>query len=200
MAEGTGAGALAPEVFLIAHGQMDETAFAAAHRAEAERSLRLPDPLANRERPNSQLLLAQEAIVIGVEAEQGVLIRRHFENFLSELFQSEESLALVVHQEFEIRTGELDDERRLLKVAARLFAIQDLVLDVEVHGIEDCVKKIGDIIAHRFDCVFPVAHRPNRFCFLFLLRNRRLGEGGLGAILVKEVLLDNANHVTSEPV
>lgn len=183
---------------------MDDPAFAAVHRVESVGLLGLANLIGNGECGDTELFLAQEAEVIGVETNERMLIVVHVEDFLRKLFECEKSLALVGEQVLQIVAEEANDESRLLEVGSGFVAVNQFVFDVEVSSVQDGVEEIGEVVSDGVDVVHAIGHEAFTVLTggLFLFLGRGFGRGGsrLWPHFVEEVLLNDTDHVASEPV
>jgi hypothetical protein len=182
------AGTFAAEVGFVTQSQMKDPAFTRGHRVKPVWGVRLPDPLGDGECRNAQLLLAEQAVVVGVETEQGVFVGGHVQDFLRQLLQRQHRLALVGHQEANIGALEFDDEGGLLEVVSDFVAVQQVVGDVEVHGVKDNIEELLDFVADGIDGVFaPVAHGGRRWgsfrCHFFFFFDCAVVWTGAGAAM-----------------
>jgi hypothetical protein len=178
---------------------MNHTPLAAVHGIEAVGGIALPDTSGNSKRAKPEFFLAEQPEVVGVKAQERVLVGGHPQHLLRQLLKRKQGLTLVSHQVGDVRALELNDQGRSLEISLYLVAVVKIEVDVEIGCVKDAVEEILDLVPDTGNVVFFSAHE---LCGARLL----LLPGGWGggnrrdSGLIKEILLEDADHVASEPV
>ena len=105
---------------------MNDTAFAAGHWAEVERLAGLFHTVGRRNRAHAQFFNAEQTIIVRIEAQQGMCLRRHPQHFHREVLEGQQRLRFVGQQQVNIGPAELDDDLGIFKIRVSVHARSDL--------------------------------------------------------------------------
>lgn len=115
---------------------MNDAAFTAAHRAEEERLATLLDLVASGLGGEAEFFDAEQAIVIGVEHDQGMVFVRQAQHFHGEVFESEQQFCFVQQQHVGFGATEADDDIGVFDLGVSRGAFDKFVVDIDVNGIQ----------------------------------------------------------------
>ena len=121
---------------------MNDAPLAAAHGTEVERPLRLLHPFGRGERADPKLFDAQEPVIIGVEAQPRMMVGRQPQRLHGQELERQPHLGLVGQYQIDVRAGKFHDQIGIFQVRMGVRAVQDLVLHVQIHVVEDGVEKL----------------------------------------------------------
>jgi hypothetical protein len=152
-----------------AQRHVDDTAFTAAHGREKEGLAGLLDAIASGLGRKAQFFDAEQAIVEGVEDDQRMVFMRQAQHFHREVFEGQQQFSLVLEQEVGFGTTEANDNVRVFDFGIGGIAFHELVVDVDVDGIEKYVEKVPDLVFVLFDWVFTGHWFRTDYFFFFTL-------------------------------
>ena len=109
-----------------------------------ERAARLLHSLRRRHRAEAKLFDAQQAVIVGVEAQARMMVGRQAQGLHGQEFQRQQHFRLVAQHKIHVGTGELDHQVRILEIGMRMHTLQDLVGHVEVHVVQNRVQELLD--------------------------------------------------------
>ena len=110
---------------------MQDAAFPAVHGVEAERDAAALHPLGRRQRAQPQLFDAQHAVIVGVEAQPGVILRSHLQHLHRQQLERQQKLGFVREEQLDIRPRELHHHIRILEIGMAGLAFADLEFELE---------------------------------------------------------------------
>ena len=142
LANGTLADALTAHFRFIAQRQVNNAPLPAVHRAEVERLMRFLHAFGGSLRAHAQFLNAQQAMVIRIEADAGVLFRGHSQSFHGELFQGQKKLGFIAQQEVHIGTTEANHQIRILKIGMKVLAFAHFEIQIEPSEPEGILQEL----------------------------------------------------------
>jgi hypothetical protein len=133
---------------------VDDSAFAAAHRAEEEGLKTFFDFRCGCLGCEAQFFNAQQAIVVGIEDDQRVVFMRKAEHLHGEVLESQEQFALIGQKEIRFRAAETHYDIRIFDLGIGGCTFHEFVVDIDVDGVQQDVQKIADFVFVLFDWVF----------------------------------------------
>ena len=126
-------GAFAADIRFVAQAQVDDAPLAAVHRIEVERPARLLHLFGGGHGAQAQLLNPQHPIIVGVEAQQRMMLGRHAQRFHGQKLQRQQQFRFVGQQQIHVRAGELHQQIGIFQIGMQMLAFQDFVFDIQVH-------------------------------------------------------------------
>ena len=138
---------------------MDDAPLAAVHGAEVERDARFLDALGRRQRAHPQFFNAQDAVIVGVETNAGMFLRRRADRFHRQLLQRQQQFCFIGQQQFDIRPGEADHQVGIFKIRVRRLALRNREIEIEVRQIKNRVEKILNARTRLRQRIFLRSHR-----------------------------------------
>ena len=135
---------LAAHFFLVAQRQVQNAALAAVQRAEVKRRVRLADAFGGGLSAHPQFFDTQRAPVVGIEANLRMILRRHAERFVRQLFQREQYFPFVRQKQIDIGTRKFHHDIGIFKIGMRRFTFGNDVFHVEVGGVQYGFEEIFD--------------------------------------------------------
>src|SRR5262249_27422447 len=138
------ADAFAADFRLVAQSKMNDSTLAAVHRAEMERDLRFLHALGCRQGAHPQLFDAQDAVIVGVEADARMLVWRHPQRFHGQLLQREQQLGFVGEKQIDVAAAKTDQQIRVLEIGMRRLAFTDRVIEVKTGKTEYVIQEFFD--------------------------------------------------------
>ena len=160
---------------------MNDTPFAAIHRTEVKRPARLLDPLGRRCGAQPQFLDPQHSIIVGVEAKPRMMIRRKPERLHGQKFERQQHLGFVSQQNVDVGPGEFHQNIGRFQVGMRIGPIQEFVLDIQIHVVENQVQELFQPGSRLRDGVLGLFHWMSAYFFLGVTF---AGTGGGGIVLL----------------
>lgn len=127
---------------------MDDAALARGHRAEVVRSSRPANLLGCDVGRGAQLLNAQGAAILAVEADFLVLPGSKVEHLEREQFKRAQQFSAAIEQKRGVGAGKVDENFRLFPVAIlrERWVDDDAVLEVKTAVSDDGLKELVDLI------------------------------------------------------
>src|SRR5262249_12899747 len=110
--------ALGGERFVIAKSQMDEPAFARAHRGESIGRAGTSYALRRHFRCQLELVLPGSAVALAVEGNFVVVFRMNAQSLMGDGFERTQQLAAALEQQAAVSTGQLDQDFRGSQIVA----------------------------------------------------------------------------------
>ena len=111
---------------------MQDAPLAAVHGAEVKRLARFLDALGSRLRAHPQLFNAQNAAIVGIEANPRMFLGSHADRFHGQLLQRQQQLGFVRQQQVDVRAGEAHHQVRVFKIRMRRLAFGHGEMQVEI--------------------------------------------------------------------
>ena len=201
MAVATESGAFTTKFGFVAQRDVNDAAFAAIHRVEAEGFGRALDLLGGNSRAQAKFGDAEHAEVVGIEGDEGMIVIRDAQSLHRDVLKGKQHFGLIGEEDLDIGPFELDHNLWIFDLGIGRIARFDFVLDIKVGVVEDHVEKLFDARADGINGIFGFAQ-----CSLpgtGILTGRGYdgaADIGRGHGLIKEPLLCDAHEVASEPV
>lgn len=172
MPVGALAQALAAQILVVAQYEVNDAPFAAVHRIELERNASFANFFGGRSRAHAQLFDTQQPVIIGVEANAGMLVARHPQHFHRDLLERQHRLGFVGEKPFHIAAGKSNQKIRRLEILMRSLAGYDLELHIETGKGQNTIEKTFDLRAGFGNAVFGFAHAIASFLKMVPLSRR----------------------------
>jgi hypothetical protein len=133
---------------------MDNAALAAGHGAEEKRLAGLLHFGAGSLGRQAELFDAEEAIVVRVENDEGVVFMRQPEHFHGEVLQGKEEFGFVFEEAIGFLAAELYNDVGVFDFGVGRSAFVEFIIDVDVDAVEEVVEKVADFVFVLIDGVF----------------------------------------------
>jgi hypothetical protein len=137
---------------------MDHTAFAAVHWVEREWLVRLKGTVGGRKRRHAEFLHAEQAIVVAVKRNPGVIFARDVKHLQSEHFQCQKQLTLVGQENIDVFSRELDLDIRMLKIRIEVDRRGHLEIEFKTRIADKRGQEIRDLLSVLLDRVLGFRH------------------------------------------
>ena len=141
---GTFAYALTAHFRLIAQRQVKNAPLAAVHGAEVEWGARFLDAFRCGLRAHTQFLNPQHAMVVGVEAQEGMLLGSHSQSFGRQLLDGQKQFRFIRQQQVHILAAETDQDVWILEVRMHGFARAHRIAQRKARAADHQIQKFPD--------------------------------------------------------
>lgn len=159
LAEAAGPDAFTTEIGFGAQGEMEDPALARVHGREEEGRVSLAHAFGGGGGAHAELLDANAAIVVGVEADQGVILGGHAKDFHGEMLEREQELGFVFEEHADVGTGEVDHEFGILEIGVAFGAgLRDVNIEVETRVVDRFFQKARDLSFRYVIRIFRFGH------------------------------------------
>lgn len=154
MTAATDADAFRADFGFRAQRHVDDAALAAGHGAEEEGLAGFLDFRAGGLGREAEFLDAEEAIVVGVEDDEGVILMRETQHFHGEVLQGQEQFGFVFEEAIRLFAAEFYDDVGVFDFGVGGSAFVEFIVHVDVDAIEEIVEEVADFVFVLIDGVF----------------------------------------------
>lgn len=139
MTAATDADALRADFGFRAQRHMDDAALTAGHGAEEEGLPGFFHLGRRRLRGEAKFFDAEEAEIVGVENDEGVILMREAQHFHGEVLQGEEQFRFVLEEPVRLFAAEFHDDVGVFDFGVSGGAFVEFIVHVDVDAIEEIV-------------------------------------------------------------
>lgn len=159
LTEAAGPDAFTAEIGFGAQGEMEDPALAGVHGREEEGRMSLAHAFGGGGGAHAEFLDANAPIVVGIEADQGVILGGHAEDFHGEVLEREQELGFVFEEHADIGTREVDHEFGILEIGVAFSAgLRDINIEVETRVVDRFFQKARDLSFRYVIRIFGFGH------------------------------------------